>query len=473
MRKHLNRNFFSIMSIAIFVSGFLFINQAKGQERLGESQKVTQNTFDRIRVVISTSGPVEFRSYWQEDPYRLVVEFQSMNVTSKLDNEVVVNRGVLKRITSEYQDNSLKALTFELSEVVPYKIWQEDNAILLDLQTPIGTEPLIEQVPLTTLVFGERGKEIFTMDDTDQGIIKRLEVMDTAIAKMTKAQSPLEAEKQVSEFPPPLEVPQIETTKKPREEIDELEKEIISPQTLPKTKTFLAAAPLVAESPGVKKGMMGMIFWFGGLTLISGTGFLAWRRHKSNVIKKLKLDLEEKNKLLEQEEVIRKAIEEASLKKEKEYEGIKNSFGSLKDQLIKKGLVRRELSPEEKERPWIPGETQERRYSPRLSLTRDYNKTIILRIESPNTPQNIKFFANNISFEGLCFETKKEFNEGELLNLRLFFYGDKVPMLKAQALITWKKTVGQDNYYGVIFDLLEEKDQLELNRYIESKISET
>jgi len=106
-----------------------------------------------------------------------------------------------------------------------------------------------------------------------------------------------------------------------------------------------------------------------------------------------------------------------------------------------------------------------------LSLTKDFNKTIILRIEFPRQP-HIRSFASNISSGGLCFETRKDFKEKKPVNLRLFFYGDRVPTIKAQAQIMWKRTVGEINYYGVSLDLLEEKDKLELNEYMESKINE-
>ncbi|MGB4520511.1 MAG: PilZ domain-containing protein, partial [Candidatus Omnitrophota bacterium] len=107
---------------------------------------------------------------------------------------------------------------------------------------------------------------------------------------------------------------------------------------------------------------------------------------------------------------------------------------------------------------------------PRLDLSKDYNRTIILRIESADKLKNIKSFANNIGLRGLCFETRRDFEEKETINLRLFFFGDKVPILKIKAEIIWKKTVLPVNYYGVSFVSMEEKDKANLSQYIESKI---
>ena len=497
MQMHSNRKFLSTMWIAIFVSGFFFINQAKGQEQLEEFQRATQETFERTRIVISTTGSAKFKSYWLDNPNRLVIEFQSRNVVAKIDDEVIVNQGVIKKITSSYftkgRIKSLKTLTFELSQEVPYRIWQTDNAIVLDIETPSEVVILTEEgVPV-------EGREIFVKSETGDVILRRLQAMDMSLMEIaeTKEDDVRSEGRQL-----PLELPEeaLET-----EEAIEIGKGIGQVKTgvaLPKTSLESKIPPVaalpVAEPSKIKKGMMSILIW-PVLALISGFGFLIWRRSNTKKkIKRLNLELQEKNKHLEQEEAIRKAVEQTSIQKEKEYQQLKSelqgkefsvktlqeeslrkakvheelehSFESLKNVLVKKGLVKELSSTKEKGKLWISGESPERRQASRLALTQDYNKTIILRIESQNIPEKIKSFANNISSDGLCFKIKKEFKEGELLNLRLFFYGDKVPILKAQAMIVWKKTVGQDNYYGVFFDLLDEKDKLELNCYIESKL---
>ncbi|MDP2939961.1 MAG: PilZ domain-containing protein [Candidatus Omnitrophota bacterium] len=430
-------------------------------EKIG-NLTITEEVKEGTRIIISTSGPAEFKSYWFEAPPRLVVEFQTRNIISKIDNEVIVNQGVVKRVTSEYfeeqKGRSLKSLTFELTQKVPYRIWQEADTVILDIQTP-------QEIS----VFPEEGKEVFTKNETKEVIIKRLEAMDAALTKVSASDLPLETPKVVTEPP------------KPR-----------------------------------RKGMISAAFWFIGLALISGLGlmfWLFWRRYRlildknlaTQEITKLKTGLEEKNKLLEHEGLIRKTIENASLtqekefkqlklelqkeaklseqekklrktieekflQKEKEYQEAKNSLESLKDLLVEKGYVKKLTSPEEKDAFWIPGESPDKRYSPRLDLTRDYNRTIILRIESQDKSKSAKSFANNIGPEGLCFETRKEFQEKEKISLRLFFFGDRVPILKIKAKVIWKKTDSPVNRYGISFILLEEKDKQELNHYIESKI---
>ena len=430
-------------------------------EKIG-NLTITEGAKKGTRIIISTSGPAEFKSYWFEAPPRLVVEFQTRNIISKIDNEVIVNQGVVKRVTSEYfeegENRPLKSLTFELMQKAPYKIWQERDTVILDIQTPMEIS-----------VFPQEGKEVFAKNGTKDALIKRLEAMDAALTK-------------VSVREPSLETPNV-----------------------------------IAELPKARRKSMNIAFWFIGLALISGSGLLSWlfwRRYRlildknlaTQEITKLKGGLEEKNKLLEHEELIRKTIENASLtqekefeqlklklqkeaklleqeeglrktieekflQKEKEYQEAKNSLESLKDLLVEKGYVKKLTSPEEKDAFWIPEESPEKRYFPRLDLTRDYNRTIILRIESQDKSKNAKSFANNIGPEGLCFETRKEFQEKEKINLRLFFFGDRVPILKIKAKIIWKKIDSPVNRYGISFILLEEKAKQELNHYIESKIA--
>jgi len=447
--------------LIIFVIGFAFISLA-GAEELTQQAKITpsvQRSKDSTRIIVTTSGPAKFSSHWLDNPPRLMVEFQTKNIVSKIGSELVVNEGVIKRITSEYYGGTqkkLKSLTFELLEKLPYKIWQEDNNIILDIHASLAA-------PL-----GSEGKEVFVKDESKEQIVKRLETMETALKQLPVVH--IQAE------PPKL----------------------IVKTSLPQRKT---TAPIA--------------FWLIGLTLISSVGLLVWlfwRRYKlildKNVaareIEKLKSQVAEKNKLLEQEEIIRKAIEDASRTKEKEFEQlktelheekqvleheqearkiaeegllqkekeaveVKGSLESLKEVLVEKGIAKKLTTAEKEGELWISGKSEERRESPRLDLSKDYNRTIILRIEYANKLKNIKSFANNIGIEGLCFETRHDFGEKEAISLRLFFFGDKVPIIKIRAKILWKKTVLPVNYYGVSFVSIEEKDRENLSRYIDSK----
>ncbi len=471
------------ISIILLLCVFILPNQVIAQEPMEEIQAIaTKEAESGTRIAISTSGPARFRSYWLDEPSRLVVEFRTRNILSEIDDEVIVNQGVIKRITSGYykrgRRRSLKSLTFELTQRVPYKIWQENDTIILDIMAPAEMPaPIVAE------------KEIFSRTEVTDEMIKRLEAMEAALTE-------------TAESKPSVETPEVELEEENTPKINNSEGEATAP-------TIILPTGKPAKE---RRAIPGAIFWLTGLALISGSGLLLWHRsnkYKTKNIKKrigsletelqkkdkhlqheetirkavekasvekekeykeLQLKLKEKDKLIKEEEVLRKKVEKAALEEKEEYEKLKSSYESLKDTLVERGLAKKAVSEEGKETLWIPGKSEERRILPRLTLTRDYNKTIILRVESLSKSELIKTFADNICSEGLCFESKKEFEEKEPLTLRLFFYGDRIPSMKIQARIVWQKTIGPINYYGVSFSLLDEKDKLELTRYIESKI---
>jgi len=472
------KSYFNLIMI-IFLAGLIFVHQAIAEEKAeSKIQTATQKTPDTTRIVISTSGPVKFDSHWLDNPYRLVVEFKSRNVVAKIDKEAVVNQGLIKKITASYfsgaKFKAIKTLTFELAQKVPYKIWQEGNTILLDIQAPLETPG-----------FSVDTKEAVVKNESSD-MIKRLEAMDTALKQTQENQ------------PSSMVLGGIQETNR-------------TLKHNPSTKTEQSKVVL-ADPVKVRKKWLGIIFWFIGLVSISGLGFAFWRKYvvvktknltekirelklqletkdklleqveiiykaiqKTTIEKEkeygqLKLELQEKNKLLEQEESIRKEKEQALQGLEKEYVQLKETSESLKDVLVKRGLARQLTLPEGKGELWILGKSPERRNSPRLALTKDFHNTVILKIGLPDSLKQIKSLAENISSEGFCFETKNELDEKNPLNLRLFFYGGKVPNFRTQGWIVWKKTQDSKNYYGITFEGLSEKVKSELEHYIETNI---
>ncbi len=489
-------NLKSTLKLFLMVSlmGFAGISLAIAEElteQIPITPVVQEESKGSIRIVITTSGPAQFTSYWLDNPPSLVVEFQTKNVVSTIRSELIVNEGAIKRITSEYynesQNKTLKSLTFELLEKVPYKIWQEENNIILAIQPSSGEARLLNN----------EGKEVFVKDESREQIRKRLEAMGAALKQVGAGEASIEASHET-----------------------------------PKLTTNEVKKSGAKTSPPKRKTAHPFIFWLIGITSILSIGLSGWlfrRRYRLSLDKKdlpvqeiarLKTQLQERNQLLEHEEIIRKIIENTSLEREKEFghlktelqeekqvleqeqearkiaeEGllqkekeiveVKGSLESLKEVLVENGLARKLSTPGREDELWILGKSPERRQIPRLNLSKDYNQTVLLRVESdgqsnPSTapgialkqslkPKSIKSFANNIGLEGLCFETRHEFKEKERIKLRLFFFGDRVPMMRIQAKVIRVKTGSPVNRHGISFTGLEEKDKTELSRYIESK----
>ncbi len=271
--------------LLVLLAGFTFISFVVAEDLTQQAKisSIVQESKDSTRIIVTTSGPAKFSSHWLDNPPRLVVEFQTKNVVSEIGSELLVNEGVIKRITSEYyaggQNKTLKSLTFELLEKAPYEISQEENNIILDIHAFL-TAPL-----------GSEGKEVFVKDESKEQIVKRLEAMGAALTK-------------VSIIHPPSEAP-----------------------------------VAIAELPNARRrNTMSIALWFIGLALISGLGllffWLFWHRYRlildknmaTQEITKLKSELQEKNKVIEQKEVIYKAVEQASRQKEREFDQLKTEL---------------------------------------------------------------------------------------------------------------------------------------------------
>ena len=454
-----------VFLILIFF-GLLITSQANAEEL---SKELSANEAKSgTKIMISTSGPTEFKSYSLENPYRIVVEFQSQNVISDMDREIVVADGLIKKITSSYFEKgnrkAVKMLTFELSKQASYKISQEDDAIVLSIQAPL-------EIP----AFNISSNGIFEVAENSNNI-RRLEVMDAVLKQAKEIQS--------SSIAPAAE------TSQPG---------VISKGSIEKNRQI----PIQQR-----------VFWFLGLIL--SLGFSIWYRFNTinkskkmnRQIEEFKLNAQKKEVLLGQEETLRKAIEKAAIEKEKKYKELqlqlqettkrlkheenllreketalseknkecqllKNSCESFKDTLVKRGLAKELISAEGRRELWISGKSPEKRALLRLPLTKDFHNTVILKIESSGVSGQIKSFAENISSGGLCFESSYDLNTKQPISLRLFFYGGKVPNLKTHAWIAWKKVVDSKSYYGVSFEDLSEKVKSELKSYIESNATET
>jgi len=471
------------LAFIILLSGFVLVSFALAEEPIAQSpEPQARDEFKgATRILISTSGPAEFESRWQDNPYRVTIIFKSRNVLASLGEEVLVNEGAIKRIISTYMEGQkkyLKTITFELSQNVPYRVWQENDSIIVDIQSPPSAagSPIIE-------------KEIFTTG-AEGVLVERIEAMDTAITQVKEAGDLVEEKGQSENL--------------------KIQKETVLP-----VRDIVKIDPI---SRGNAKNSLIAISWLlaMGLTLLFGLGFLFRRgegmfkaidKTKDNRIKELEQELQKKGVVLEQEEIVRKTVEQTSLKREKEFKQLKSEleeknklFGheaavrkeketavskkdkelaqlkdsceSLKNVLMRRGVAKELTGTEEKGKLWIDGKSSERRAPVRLPLTKDFDNTVILKVGSQDAPRGMKCFAEDISAEGLCFSSSKEFDKKSPLNLKALFYGGKVPNFKTQAWIVWTKAVGTINYYGVIFEGLSEKIRNELAHHVDSKIGQ-
>lgn len=364
-----------------------------------------------------------------------------------------------------------------------------------------------------------------TVDEGKNKIIKRLEEMDKALTRIENAAVQeiksdasvilqMEADKSNLPKADPIrdKTSQVFVV---HEDIGNVSNGAKEPAKEKLNPEKMNSAP--AGSPVKSRGARRGIFLLTGLALFFGLGILIirylknkWKAQFDNELAEVKLQLREKEERLNQEKIIRHAIEQAQKQKEKDYSLLKSSFESLqselerkneilaqkeavieekeqsnlqkeqecaefrkiiealKEALVKRKIMGKSLSAQEGDRPWIPGDSAERRELNRLDLSRDYSRSVLLRIDSYDKSKTTKCFAGNISFSGLYFESEAEFKEKEILRLRLFFFGDKVPMMRVKAEVVWVKESPLNNHYGLFLLFQEEKNKAELKEYIES-----
>lgn len=538
---------------SLLVLGFVFISTVYGQPdgSKAEESLTAKDTSKGLSIIISTTGPVKFRSHWFDEPPRLMIEFLATNVLSHLDEEVIVPHGLIKKIRSTYggkeENKSLKSLTFELLEKVPYTINQGENKIVLELNAP---SQKLENVSseIETLIAGEISPQ------TKNITIQRLELMDTALDQI-KGSTPLKRGEEIAGISPASIKSGIE------QEISEAKEEVVLSDLPPLVQN------MESKKKEESKGALEIMFWIVGLPLFLGSFYFVgkkWRLAADRRIKELNVQIQKINHDLAQEKIIRKSIEQTALEKEKKYEQTKHTVNSLnlelqqkKNELVQKekifeqtqkskGEIEKEYTQlkenfesqrlglqqqmdvlkeretlgkgwEEKlpqrqedlrevkgdsealgceikqdecvkkildesreirtekqsqEELGTPGPSSERRESPRLTLLKDFTRTIIVSIKPAHGAANLRAFVDNISTQGLSLEAKRDFEEIDLLNLKLLFYGGtrQMPLIKIRGTMIWKKSLDMKNSYGLSFELVDEKYREELNQYIDSEL---
>ena len=107
---------------------------AEGVINLNRTQSTT--------VAIETTGPVIYRSFLLDSPARLVLTFKKGTLESKLKEELIVNRGMVKKVYCRYYKTAgagrwMKSITFILVAKTGCKIKDNDGQIIISiLNTP-------------------------------------------------------------------------------------------------------------------------------------------------------------------------------------------------------------------------------------------------------------------------------------------------------------------------------------------------
>lgn len=89
-------------------------------------------------ITLETSGPIIYKSYFFDNPPRLVLNFEPQALSGKLKEDIFVNRGMVKKIHCRYYNSGavrwLKTITFVLLAKTSYSITDDVNTISISIQ---------------------------------------------------------------------------------------------------------------------------------------------------------------------------------------------------------------------------------------------------------------------------------------------------------------------------------------------------
>ena len=138
------------IKILILVAFFIFVQNLT--QAMGSQEKFT-------RIAIASSNAIKYESKWLDNPPRVIIKFKTPNVFGKLVKNTELNEGAIKNITLNYypghtfspERRQVKFITLWLSQKTDYKIWNNNNRILIDFKNPaLNSES--KQIEISSIV---------------------------------------------------------------------------------------------------------------------------------------------------------------------------------------------------------------------------------------------------------------------------------------------------------------------------------
>lgn len=102
-------------------------------------------------LILTTSDPVKYKHTKSENPPCLVINFLKDVIFSFGEDELIINKGAVKKIKYEYDLNTgkgqsrLNQVRVELVEDLPYKIFQSGSSIIIRIKNPAQSKATLSR----------------------------------------------------------------------------------------------------------------------------------------------------------------------------------------------------------------------------------------------------------------------------------------------------------------------------------------
>jgi hypothetical protein len=480
-------------SVFIFMVGLLLVATPSflaAQEK-SSPPEVTQ-------VTITTSGRADYRYFTLENPPRLVIHFESLNVFNDLfEDQQEFPEGVLVSMEAQYYPKPegqartpLQSLILTLRSPTTYQVIEEENAIevmLKDTSLVAKEEGIPTELAITRVVSGP--KDLTAEQNALIDTFSLVKARQIAAQKLVKQQAQI---LQVSDQRSPSERGRTEgrwwilagllsvmglvsgwlywrnrvivlTVKKKKEELGEIEKLCRLQKEFQEASSRIeqTQTELDTERAGKEKIVQELE------TLRNG--YAALEKEKQEFIQRLELQHQQETvSHREFEEKLSGAyakIEQTQTELDTERAGKEKALMDLK--MLKEELIRArvETHAEAVAPQKSPGEHRE---FPRIQLKKDL---VLIRVQ--NSSQDTQPFFNsavlNLSAGGLCTKGQTHWKFPQQSQFRLFFFGNPHPIHGIARKIWERKQTPRQTLVGITFDSISGQDRSRIRQYVEKQ----
>lgn len=131
------------LSLLVIILGFISCISHKGVHLVNLS---TEELPSETELILTTSDPVRYTHTKLDDPPCIIINFPEDKVFSIEEDELLINKGAIKKIRNEYFEGSgnnprhLNLMIVELTHNSPYKIANSGSSIIIRIENPVKSQ---------------------------------------------------------------------------------------------------------------------------------------------------------------------------------------------------------------------------------------------------------------------------------------------------------------------------------------------